>query len=85
LFHPPQTLRGKWHIVVESTDLCAGLVSNYQTKVLFEQADFDDKRILTTGQNFAAETTVLQNRMHLGQQKFFDIFILLLPSVTSES
>ncbi len=88
LFHAP--LRGKGHIVVEFTDLCAGLVSNYQIKVLFEQEDCEDKRILTTGQNFAEETTVLQNRMHLRQQKFFDplcthICILRLPSVTSES
>ncbi len=35
---------------------------NYKTKVLFEQADSDDK----------GETTVLQNRMHPRQQKFFD-------------
>jgi hypothetical protein len=53
------------NIVVESggPDRCAGLVGNYQAKVLFDRADSDAK----------AETTVLQNRMHLSQQKFFDL------------
>ena len=43
-------------------DRCAGLVGNYKSKVLFEKAESDD----------IEETTVLQNRMHLSQQKFFD-------------
>jgi hypothetical protein len=53
------------NIVVESVapDRCAGLVGNYQAKVLFKQADSDAK----------VESTVLQNRMHLSQQKFFDL------------
>jgi hypothetical protein len=46
-----------------TTDHCAGLVGNYQAKVLFEQADSEDN----------GETTVLQNRMHPSQQKFFDL------------
>ncbi len=51
--------------VVESRapDRCAGLVGNYQAKVLFEQADSEAK----------GETTVLQNRMHPSQKKFFDL------------
>jgi hypothetical protein len=32
-----------WQIVVESPDRCVGLVGNYKTKVLFEQADSDDE------------------------------------------
>jgi hypothetical protein len=45
------------------TDRCAGLAANYQAKVLFEQANSGDN----------AETTVLQNRMHSSQQKFFNL------------
>jgi hypothetical protein len=53
------------NIVVESwaPDRCAGLVGNYQAKVLFEQADSEAK----------GEFTVLQNRMHLSEKKFFDL------------
>ena len=51
-----------WQIVVESPDCCAGLVGNYKTKALFEKVDSDDN----------GETTVLQNRIHPSQQKFFD-------------
>ena len=55
--------RSPSYFVVESgaPDRCAGLVGNYQDKVLFEQADSHDK----------GETTVLQNRMHPSQKKFF--------------
>jgi hypothetical protein len=70
------------NIVVECgvPDRCAGQVGNYHAKLLFEQADSDAK----------AETTVLQNRMHLSQQTLFDLLgshigIPLLPSVTSKS
>jgi hypothetical protein len=53
------------NIVVESRapDCCAGLVGNYQAKVLFEQADSEAK----------GETTVLQNRMNPSQKKFFNL------------
>jgi len=51
-----------WNFVVKYPDRCAGLVGNYKSKVLFEKADSDDN----------GETTVLQNRMHPSQQKFFD-------------
>ena len=53
------------NFVVESgaPDRCAGLVGNYQDKVLFEQADSQEK----------GETTVLQNRMHTSQKKFFNL------------
>ncbi len=53
------------NIVVESgaPDRCAGLAGNYQAKVLFAQADSESK----------GETTVLQNRMHPSQKKFFDL------------
>jgi hypothetical protein len=51
-----------WNFVVKYPDRCAGLVGNYKSKVLFEKAESDDK----------GETTVLQNRMHPSQQKFFD-------------
>jgi hypothetical protein len=44
-------------------DRCAGLVGNYQAKVLFEQAGSEEN----------AETTVLQNRIHPSQKKFFDL------------
>jgi hypothetical protein len=53
-----------WIIVVESADRCggcAGLAGNYQSKVLFEKG------------GKPGETTVLQNRMHPSQQKFFDL------------
>ena len=43
-------------------DRCAGLAGNYKAKVLFEKANSEED----------AETTVLQNRMHPSQQKFFD-------------
>jgi len=42
---------------------CAGLAGNYQSKVLFEKSKSETK----------GETTVLQNRMHPSQQKFFDL------------
>ena len=53
------------NFVVESgaPDRCAGLVGNYQDKVLFEQADSQEK----------GETTVLQNRMHTSQKKLFNL------------
>ena len=51
-----------WNLVVKSPDRCAGLEGNYKSKVLFEKADSDD----------IGEITVLQNRMHPSQQKFFD-------------
>jgi hypothetical protein len=56
------------------------LVGNFQTKVLFEQADSDDK----------AKSTVLQNRMYLSQQNISDLLgthicMPRLPSVTSKS
>ena len=44
-------------------DRCAGLAGNYQAKVLFERFDSEAD----------AETTVLQNRTHPSQQKFFDL------------
>jgi hypothetical protein len=58
-------VRGDSNIVVESgaPDRCAGLVGNYQDKVLFKQADSQEK----------GETMVLQNRMHPSQKKFFDL------------
>jgi hypothetical protein len=51
------------NIVVESEapDRCAGLVGNNQSNVLFEQAGSEKK----------GETTVLQDRTHPSQKKFF--------------
>jgi hypothetical protein len=66
------------NIVVDTgpPDRCVGLIGNYQAKVLFEQADSDAK----------AETTVLQNRIHLIKRKFFDFLgTHIVPSVTSGS
>ncbi len=54
--------------VVESgaPDRCAGLVGNCQAKVLFEQAESEAQ----------GETTVLQNRVHPSQKKFFDFLCM---------
>ena len=50
--------------VVESADDCpAGPAGNFQSKVLFE----------TKESEALGETTVLQTRLHPGQQKFFDL------------
>jgi hypothetical protein len=53
------------NIVVESgaPDRYAGLEDNYHAKALFEQADSEAK----------GESTVLQNRTHPSQKKFFDL------------
>ena len=51
-------------IVVESADDCAvGPAGNFRSKVLFE----------TKESEALGETTVLQTRLHPGQQKFFDL------------
>jgi hypothetical protein len=55
--------RGLLARCVESADRCAGLAGNFQSKVLFEKKESE----------VLGETTVLQNRMHPSQQKFFDL------------
>ncbi len=47
----------------ESTDRCAGLAGNFQSKVLFEKKESEA----------LGETTVLQNRLHPSQQRIFDL------------
>ena len=64
LWCPCIMIRAQCSIPVESADRCggcAGLAGNYQSKVLFEKS------------GKPGETTVLQNRMHPNQQKFFDL------------
>jgi hypothetical protein len=52
-----------FRIVVESPDHCAWCAGNFQSKVLFENKESEGR----------GETTVIQNRTHPSQQKFFDL------------